>query len=257
MSCETETTNAQLLHSPKIWRYLRIVFVVLVVITLSQQFTPSVVYAYSCGNVGLGHCYGRVDWGGGPINGAAYDASVVHMSTGDGFVDNEMWVSDCDTYNPFCNPHWVETGYISPANGTEQYFWADFRPQDNNVTEHWLSTVGACDYGNYTHFDIHQTAGSNQFEIDIASCSYGFSGYSNDNAITLNDILVGSELAGSSGASASRAYFVHNQWIGSDNVYHYQNSNGAIHGDNPPSAGWNTDPQHSSTGGVLWTNCCS
>jgi hypothetical protein len=262
MSCDAETKSARSSASRRAWGYFKEVFVALALVTvalsLTQSFKPSVALAYTCV---YDHCYGRVDWTGA-FNGETWDASIVHMSGGNSRITNETWVSDCDPYyfdnldctGPGRTPHWVETGYVSDSNG-EYYYWADQRPVDNTYHEHDLNQAGSCDYGNYTYFDIHRYT-SSSFEIDISSCSYGVQAYSTNNTMSPSAILTGQELVGTSGASAPRAYFINNTWIGTDGVYHYWGSNGGIYGANPPSAGWSTLPSNSSTGGVLWTNCC-
>lgn len=255
--------GVDLVPSQGIQKYLRRVLVVLAMIIilqgLTQVFTPSVARAYSCGNTLYGHCYGRQDWPGGPINGTEFTVSIGHMKNGDGFVDNETWLADCDVYAfPYCfnvQVNFVETGYIAVPNGTEQYFWADLRPQDSNVNEHLLGNVPSYDYGYNTYFEIHRYS-SNSFELIYTGQYDGGANYSMNNSMVPDDILLGQELAGSSNAYAPRAYFNNNRWIDTSNNHHYQTALGSLHYDNPPYVGWTTDPKHSSTGGTLWTACC-
>lgn len=239
--------------------------VILTVLAILQSFVqilvPTTAHAatasnYSCGNTASLHCYARQDWPGGPINGADTTISVVRMAGGNGFVDNEMWVADCDPNNIFCtSPHWIETGYIALYTGSEQFFWSDLRPQDSNLNQHLLGSIPSGDYGNTAYFEISRYT-SNSFQVILSSPFVGMVNYSTNNSMTPGDILIGQELAGSSGASAPRAYYTDNQWIDTGNHYDYQASLGSYHGDNPPYVGWTTLPTKSSTGGVLWTNCC-
>src|SRR5579884_1871617 len=67
---------------------------------------------YSCS----GHCYGRDLWSGA-ITGGATTITVNPLASGDGFVTNEMWITqpndssgDCAQFLNLC---WTEAGYAA------------------------------------------------------------------------------------------------------------------------------------------------
>lgn len=222
---------------------------------------------YSCSV----HCYAINDWPGGPINGSSTEISVVHLAcngncqAGD-FVNNEMWLSDQSSSG---GPYWVEVGYAvdkqDDGSAPEQYFWADDRP-GQGYQIHYLANVPAGDYGNYTWFKIQWQTDINSYctsryypycyDITVQSSNYSASPVELNNTMTPNDINIGEELSGYSGASAPTAYYIDNYWISTSNVGHYQTANGTITQYKPPYGGWTTYPSQSSTGGTLNTHCC-
>ena len=88
----------------------------------ATSFIPT--SSYNCSTV---HCYGRDLWAGS-VTGGATTITVNRMSSGDNFVDNEMWVAqpsssgDCGSVGS--NYCWVEAGYASGGsnNGGRRIF---------------------------------------------------------------------------------------------------------------------------------------
>jgi hypothetical protein len=206
------------------------------------------------------HCFGLNDWPG-VVNGSHTAVSVVHLSCTPGanqcgqgwFVDNEMWLND----NGSSYRYWVEAGYSTNSNDHityVDYFWADTRPGYGHY-EHILSSVPPGDYGNYVNLTIKLTS-SSSFQALISSPNYSYSATSINNSMSPNDITIGQELFGSSGASAPTAHFINNQYINTSNVSIYQYLNGSLSTPNPPYGGWTTQPRYSSTGGNMYTDCC-
>lgn len=250
--------------------------------TASQAATNHILSSYSCYS---NHCHGIADWsdnGTYPLINGAYTAiSMVHIacsapscqsSRGD-FIDDEIWVRDathqassCPTYKVGC---WVEQGYIATANSsgsgtTVNYFWADYRPGDSMLNFHYIAVVPSGDYGYATFFDIYRTASSNcstsprsgTFAVNIASETQFYNNTSARDCQTPDDINIGQELAGTSGASAPTANFTDNEWVGTNGVANYQTLNADTPSPNAPvSDSWVTLPSHSSTGGDFTTKC--
>src|SRR5436305_1038715 len=78
-----------------------------------------------------GHCYGLQWWGG--ANGADTRITLHSTSGGNGFVNNEMWLTTL-TY-------WVEAGVKSDTRfnppDSSVFFWADNRPNGGGYAEHY------------------------------------------------------------------------------------------------------------------------
>jgi len=160
-----------------------------------------------------------------------------------------MWLND--TYNHA----WVETGYITYPTvfgAAEDYFWADWRPQDTQINQHDLGGVPSRDYGQNPTFTIHQSS-SSSYHVTIASPNFSYSGYSTNNYMAPSQLQMGQELAGTSGASAGNARFSYRYY------WNYANTYTGIYGNyvippntpsNPPYLGYisgNTD---------FYTHCC-
>jgi|GEM_PF-526012 len=255
---------------PQVRRLIPIATALLLALLASQALSllnPLVARAYSCGNPSSGHCYGYNYWSmPSGTKGAGTDIVVVHLncsscwSLGEtGFIDNEMWFSNYN--NSGCsnlgNACWVEAGYETVSGAfstTVNYFWADNRP-GHGFSAHVLAQVPSGDYGNSAEFSIWQT-GSGTWAVNITSPNYNYSNSSTSNSMVPNAILIGQELAGTSGASAPIAYFTNNWYYDSNWNFYYQGYEGGVTSQNPPSAWWDTDPHNSSSGGVFQTSCC-
>lgn len=220
------------------------------ILGIGSGFHIPAARAYSCTSP---HCYGINDWPGGPIYGSETDISVAALQcngcTNGTFIDDEMWLNGD-------SGQWVEAGYstYTSHNNRVDYFWADNRACFAcGYSEHDLGGVPSADFGSYTYFEIERLDGSD-YDVVISSANFYHDGKSTSNGMTANDINIGSEIYGTSGAYAPRAYFIDNYWIDTGYHGHNQTANGTLHYNNPPYVGWNTLPSQSSTGGVLWTN---
>lgn len=237
--------------------------------------TPA--FSYSCAN----HCYGRNLWSGN-TNGAETTVSVNPMGAGSGtepFVNNEVWVADpnsngsedCTSGSPYC---WVEAGYASGAsnNGaTEYYFWADVRPCGcGGYHEHDSGNINTNDYGGTAAISILRGGSSGCSYINSTWCVFIYGDYdswvgqSTDNTMHASQIMIGQELAGTSGATAPTANFTFNYWVDvNTGVPRFQTVDGTLNPcldgtcwpHNPPWSGWvsGQDPEHSSDGGNFYT----
>lgn len=234
----------------------------------AATLTPviSTTLTYSCSSP---HCYGRNEWQGA-TSGALTDISVVHLTAGDDFVDDEMWVAqvsgsgDCANYGNFC---WVEAGY---ANGNAengeigQYlFWSDVRPCScGGYHEHDSPVLKNGDYGNEADVGIFRDD-SSDWGVYVDGTDTSISGVSTGQTMQATIIVIGQELAGTSGANAPTAHFTYNYWQDINNgSWHFQTTDGTLDPcldsqctpHNPPWAGWvaNQTP-HNGNGGNFYT----
>lgn len=208
------------------------------------------------------HCYGIEDWPGG-MDGGHTSIKVAHISPGDEFVTNEMWIDDKQTSG---GPYWVEGGYLTNVNvdnGAELWFWADNRPGGGYNAHYATSPVTSGDYGNPVNVTIvrgSSNPNTHTFTVQVYGTSTGIAGSSTYNSMVPNDINIGEELYGSSGASASTALWAYNQYrpTGTYNFryQHVLGHPGTNEVNNPPWSGWsqNVNPTNSSYGGN-WYAC--
>lgn len=191
------------------------------------------------------------------------------MSSGDNFVDNEMWVAqpsssgDCGSVGS--NYCWVEAGYASGGsnNGAGEYFfWADVRPCScGGYHEHDSNSLQSGDYGNVVNIGIYQTS-SSTWAANLIGWVTSWTGTSTGQTMSASMIMIGQELGGTSGANAPTAYFTSNEWRNASGVWLYQGVDGTLDpclnnqcfNNNPPWAGWvsGKDPHH-YTGGDFYT----
>lgn len=138
----------------------------------AQQIAPFPTYSnYHCTD-SEGHCYAEEDWYGNASGAAtAIQLGFITCGTCDGFIDNEMWLSDqhssqCTGVQPF-KECWVEAGYSTyTATDTDPsscvsnsaancYYWADVRPHEVfPYSEHVIANIPLGDYGTNTTFKI-------------------------------------------------------------------------------------------------------
>jgi len=234
----------------------------------AATFAPNVsaTLTYSCSS---SHCYGRNEWQGA-TSGALTDISVVHLSSGNNFVDDEMWVAqpsssgDCAGNGNFC---WVEAGYANgdAENGEigQYFYWADVRPCScGGYHEHDSGILKSGDYGNEAGVGIFKDD-SSDWGAYVDGTDTSVSGVSTGQTMQATMILIGQELAGTSGANAPTAHFTYNYWQDQNNgSWHFQTSDGTLDPCldnqcspiNPPWAGWvaNQTP-HNGNGGNFYT----
>jgi hypothetical protein len=233
--------------------------------------------AYSCGNPSSDHCYGVTSWTEQPQYFGAYtDAKQVAMacpSSCGGFVDDEIWLVDDNSSGCTANSFqmcWMEAGTLMTAGANHpQFFWAESKPAGGSgFTLHIVGNADAA--GTVDHYMIIKDGRqhtSNLFQVWIYNTSLStlYHGTSTGNAMSGERILLGQELAGSSGASAGTAHFTRNIWavqvLGPEYVFWYnrQVHDGGVSSDNPPFASWAVHPSSPPPpeGGDFTTHCCS
>jgi hypothetical protein len=234
---------------------------------------PAHASNYSCGNPSTGHCYGYTHWQEQPQYFGSY-TSILQIamncpSNCGGFINNEMWLGDDHSQACLSNGFgacWVEAGYHAfPGEGNPYYFWADSRPMTSNTyNNHFLNQADVADF---THFmiilDARGGPGVYQVWIYNDNLSVLFNGASTSNTMTANEIDIGTELAGTTGASAAPSQFQQNFWavspLTSQYIFWYNTEvdNGAVTSQAPPNASWLIPASLSgSNGGIFSTNCC-
>ncbi len=210
--------------------------------------------SYSCGTPSVDHCYGtaETDFSNSSYEGATGRIYVGHLGCNpcDGFIDDEMWLND------WTASYWVEAGYWLIYNNPNQtYFWADYRPVDgqNNgsINVHVLGTVPPGDYGLSPTFTIKRASAS-AFNVTISSPNHSWFGYSTNNSMSVGNVTMGSELAGTYGASAPSARFSYRYYWDSAGNYTAIDGNYYFHKSWPPYIYVvSGDP-----GQDFYTNCC-
>jgi hypothetical protein len=250
--------------------------------------TSRAVPAYACGTPSVGHCYGISVWTRSQYFGAYTDISMVHLrcdvfdclihcssifscSVPGGFIDDEMWLIDRTTPSCSVSPFgscWVEAGYWTQYAPffSEDYFWAD-APPTGGLFVHVLGGVPDRDYGAPSHFMIvrdDRTAARPYLAFIYSGSGTFYAGTSTGNTMVANEIDIGQELAGASGAGAPSATFTRNIWavqgLGPEYVFWYraQTAAGAVISRNPPFAQWVILPGAAGApeGGQFSTRCC-
>jgi hypothetical protein len=262
--------------SVRVWsvRILRVVWLVML-LALSEV---SSAQTYPCGNPSSGHCYGVASWENEPEYFGAYTditQSSLRCARGcNGFVDDELWLVDGSSRACTANPFgmcWVEGGYIALDGGNNPvFFWADARPINQSTFN--LHLLGAADpIGVVDHFMIikdgrvtPQTFLVFIYNDSLSTLYNGNSVVPTGNPMQGKTIIIGQELAGTSGASADRANFTRNIWavqsLGPEYVFWYvpQTNTGGVTSNNPPFGEWTINPgPPPPEGGQFTTHCCS
>jgi hypothetical protein len=278
MSGKTQSKQLDAQESVAMLRLITAFIVLLMCIVFGalgmQKASAAPAFSYSCSN----HCYGRNLWSGNTA-GAETTVTVNPMGAGNGFVDNEVWVADpnsngsedCASGVPPC---WIEAGYASVGsnNGaTEYYFWAEVHPCGcGGYIEYDSGNINTNDYGGTAAISILRGGSSGCSYNNSTWCVFiygdydSWTGQSTDNTMHASQILIGQELAGTSGATAYTANFTFNYWVDiNTGIPHFQTVDGTLdpclYGTcwpvNPPWSGWvsGQDPRHSSYGGNFYT----
>lgn len=224
--------------------------------------TSSIPNSYNCPDGG--HCYGVNDWPG-HVGGAFTAVDVVHLTPGNGVVDNELWIADTnlqcqlDTNSgqtSYCD---VEGGYVDFSSTAETWFWVDIRPNGGYYHEHDSPPLQKNDYGNVADVTLTQNGVAGQWSISISGGQTTYTGLSTNNPISMYLIQMGQELGGTSGVNSPKATFQDNEWESTGGAWNYQPIDGTIDSmgnpNNPPWAGWDQghDPAHYPYGGVFYT----
>ncbi|MEO8970834.1 MAG: hypothetical protein ABI406_04440 [Ktedonobacteraceae bacterium] len=197
-----------------------------------------------------GHCYGLQFWGG--ANGADTRITLHQTNGGQGFVDNEMWLVT-SSFN-----YWVEAGikssYAFRFSDASVFFWADSRPNGGGYAEHYSTYLTGSDYSQANALTRITRSGTSSWNVLVNDNVTLLTGTSINNNITIGYIEIGMEVYGNGGANALTNHFTNNRWLNGSN-FQYQNNDGDFTEIFlPVSAGWTTDPPHSSTGGD-WHTC--
>jgi hypothetical protein len=228
---------------------------------------------YSCTSA---HCYGEVQFPTTGLRGMITTLDVRNISnTGDGFVDNEMWIVDrgntaCGSQNNTC---WVEAGYLadngtvtgnSGSSGTDpHFFWADSRPNSTFIF-HAFGSIPSNYFGHQVIVLILQN-GTNTWDVDIQPIfiqgAPTLFATSTNNSMNPQSAEMGQELFGTNGASADPAtYTVTGIKTASSTgiLIPTINTDGSVTNASPPNGAWLVKPSDpNANGGKFQTKCCS
>lgn len=221
--------------------------------SISNEAKAASLISYTCTD-SAGHCYGVAMWNGSTLGGKA--AIFTNQSaSGDGFVNQEMWLNQTQMGPP---QYWVEAGVktdIRNNYGSPLLFWEDVRPNGGGTSVHFSNFMQSNDFGKYVTVTISKQ-GSDQFTVSLTGLpSTSLSGTSTYNPINIDRIDIGLELWGTSGASAPINDIGQNQWRGTDGVWHYQTRTFDEQSQKLPAKGfWNVVPAPGNQGGK-WRTC--
>lgn len=203
-------------------------------------------------------CRGQVQWPNA-IWGAQSEFQTVNLVgvVGAG-VQNRLLLEDV-THGCFnSSDSWFSAGYST--HNVPWYFWEVCAP-GGVVQTHYLYQVPANNFGVYFNYRMYRYD-SGTYKVDFSGDDgtwYWTGTYDQNpnNPIMANQIVLG-EKAFALSDHSDTAFYRHNQW--EDNVnggWHWQNSNGTIINNNPPSFGWNQRPSdYPNTGGLGNTCWC-
>lgn len=231
---------------------------------------PHPVQAYSC-NL----CHGLVIWPGN-VWGAQTEDEVVSLQCvpanckpGANYVPhigNVLWLIDAKNNGQNCFPYgacWVEAGYHTVTNSSgnstsNQYYWADVRPGNNNFSVHFLGNIPSGDLGKNVWLYISRNGNDSTWTVHVSPQSNYWSATSTNNTMYPSEIQMGMELLGTTGASASTGYFTYNYWQGTNSSnWNPQGNPGQTHNDSPIESNWYQLPAKngSNHGGSFYTGC--
>ncbi|GEM_PF-3587112 len=180
-------------------------------------FVQTARASYSCPLSSEG-CHGVVVWPG-TNTGAQTEAQVITMSCPAPACDpvgselphigNVLWVLDANNHQSSCPDYgvcWIEAGYHTVtgyhANGCTSdgvwYYWADWRPGDQNENVHCFGAVASGDLG-YNVWLYIAANGGNQWTIQVSPQTNYWSGLSKENSMSADNIEIGMEPEGTSG----------------------------------------------------------
>lgn len=165
-------------------------------------------------------------------------------------MNNSVWTLNSNT------GHWIEAGYaVIYTKNWEFWYWAYI---DNLGIYHEVDSSGLNhgDFGNPADVTIWQSS-NNTWQASVYGWVTHFTPNSVTTSINPNYILLGQELGGTSGSSASTANFNDNEWRDSNGVFHYQTVNGVQNlfaggYSNPPYSGWDIKPSQPNSYGGSW-----
>lgn len=235
---------------------------------------------YSCDflAVPLGVCYGVVQLpaaqSGSSFKGFATKLTAVQLNGGDdGWINNELWVvqSSSACAQSSC---WIEVGLTADPFGLDSravhVFWAANSP--NGWVFHDLGALKIQELNQKVFLMIrpHYLV-ANAFDVDVETCADGSSNgcdqrwlisTSTKNSMVGNQVFMGMELFGDSGASAPEASFTETVFLDPSAPFggtYLTSAGSVISSPNlypPIQAGWTTTPASSNFGGSFFTSCC-
>ncbi len=247
---------------------LLLLLVALLVIATLFYYVQTVQASYSCSSF----CHGVIVWPGS-VTGAQTQDEVVNLTcqpaackpgstTPVPHIGNVLWVLDTSSSGCPQGACWIEAGYhtVTNSGGTStvnQYYWAAWRPGDTKLNVHPLTNVVSGDLGGNVLLEIYAQT-STQWQIIVSPNQGLWSGLSTGNNMHGNQIQIGMELAGTSGASAPYGYFINNQWQnGIGGAWNYQSVSGTHHNDPPINSNWLYPPAGSSNNGGTYGDGCT
>jgi hypothetical protein len=250
-------------HSPSS-REVRATVAAVATVLLSTIFSIP-ASAYNC--TGGNGCYGTVRWNGA-VDGADARISVGTMSMTSSLwhINSVLWVRDRDGVNDCSilgipvDTAWIEVGYWARSS-TQQFYWADCRA-GASYYEGAFGTVTTSDKYKPNYFQIRRnTKNSTYWFVQIMAISNSWSLVSSANSMWPDQIEIGGELTGNSGASMYSGHTTNNRYIhyGSSSTpnYYYQGRDGDGKTQNPPFvSGWTAGaPDPGGTGGDWYAYC--
>lgn len=249
----------------------------------STTRTPQIPLTGYCSNPKPnGHCYAVRSWSGntGGANTLINPYGALSCYGCNGFIDDEMWLSDYNS--PQCkaiSACWVEAGISTwPTNESKSCnqgvdstcgFWADNRPNGGGYNEHALYNFGA-DGVDLTPYLFYITISNNtccsssgsvwNVSTNIYKNGSWVAGPTGKSSSTeswnASTIIIGSELSDSRG-SAGNIFLQYNQWMNSSGSWIYQTTTGSTQYTTgaPPNGTWDVDPCNcnGNTGGSFGT----
>lgn len=245
-------------------------------ISLGSGF-PSPYDCEAKGGVQNTHCYAIAHLDPGIYKYASVNIKTPTLSPGNGAATDEIWVQEtqnngtCPAASTGSGLCWFEAGYAADAGEKAAplyYFDGDQSQETGNLPEEVF--LGAVPGGvTSTTITLSYTPpGPNIPPIESAiyakflpdgAPGFGFPSFY-ETRITPNDLMIGLEVSGTQGASATLSTF-------SNITYEAVNSGGppsllpnnvtfSTESDNPPAGGWQNPPGVAPTHGVFVTQCC-
>ena len=198
-----------------------------------------------CGNCSL--------WGGQ----TEMETSTVSPAFGDIKIHIELEdTNPCDSCGQM-DPYF-EAGYVGRADNAQTWYCSEACPLGGTT---WLTSfqyqVPSTNYGYYWYYRIYKD-NSDTLEIDFFSdnWTYYWSGYSYGNAMEVNQIDLGEVAVDNTPpATASTAYSRNNQYENSAGDWYWLSGTGTTVNSNPPSWGWDSNPNGGSNDGGLGHTC--
>ncbi|HET8706317.1 MAG TPA: hypothetical protein VFM46_08455 [Pseudomonadales bacterium] len=212
---------------------------------------------YECGPAtGNARCQSQVQVGA-RVTGIRSLVSVAErMSPGDGFVSNEVMLQNSER-----KKGWIKVGYKVGPHGGLNYFWSALFPDEGIIEEYGIAVVPAAEVGKTVEMDIHQVD-ANLFSVTLKGAVTNYSTevkirlWSTDQAGTA---LMGQQLAGAKGASATRALFTDTQLYSGEKTRFISAADvvGATEKtQTPPFGEWLKLPAENNRGGEYVVQCC-
>jgi hypothetical protein len=241
-----------------------------IVATLASVLLSCGGQSYNCGpgaapcTATSQHCYGIVDWSGTPT-GLSTELTAVALTSGDGFVNDEVWLWQVVGTESYATGSWVEAGEIN-VYGSPDYFWAEgknFCTPDQYFMWYDLGPIAQNDLNNNTWiaYKINQDSKTpSMWNVTISYAQTGqvlFNEAATEHPMTPNTVQEGQELQGTNSAEAPGAFFAYNAFY-QGSIKSFWTTDGSVSSGNPPHGGWwpGSKPSQTSNGGLFFTWCC-